>query len=206
MRTTLAIISVLIAFGCYFPYMADIAKGKAVPARSARIMFAALMIIAFLQQRTLGSGWALAVTIGEAAGSLAILGLALKKGVGGLTRFDIGCYVLLALSIAVWLTTKNTFLALHITILADVIAFAPTLVKTWRLPNSETPLFFVVGTIAPLLSVIAEGSYDYAVMLFPLYLSLINAVEVGLIYRKSFILFVWLREQILRPFQLMRSD
>jgi hypothetical protein len=206
MKTLLASLSVLIAFGCYFPYMRDIIRGKAVPARSARIMFTVLMIIALFQQRHLGSGWALAVTFGEAAGSLAILGLALKRGVGGLSRFDVGCYVLLVASVVLWVTTKNTFLALHLTVLADITAFAPTLAKTWRWPESETPLFFTAGIIAPVLSVQAEGSFSYAVILFPMYLALVNGIEVALIYRKSFILFVWLRELIWRRFQLTRSD
>jgi hypothetical protein len=206
MRSIFAVLSILIAFGCYFPYMKDIAQGKAVPARSARIMFTVLMIIALLQQRHLGSGWALAVTIGEAAGSLAILSLAIKKGVGGLSRFDVGCYILLALSVIIWITTKNTFLALHLTVLADFIAFAPTLTKTWRWPQSETPFFFAAGVIAPLLSVVAQEGISYSVALFPLYLSLVNAVELVLIYRKSSILLVWQREHIRRKSPPTPSD
>ncbi len=68
--------------------------------------------------------------------------------------------------------------------LADTIAFYPTLVKTWNDPRSETPLFFIVGAIAPLLSLVAVGQYSYAVIVFPLYLSLVNGIEVILIYTR----------------------
>lgn len=144
-------------------------------------MLTVLICVALWQQHTLGSGWALAVTLGEVVGSLAILGLSLKRGVGGLTRLDKACYLILAVDMALWLTTANTLLALHLTVLADLIAFTPTLVKTWRFPNSETPLFYVLGTVASLLSVVAVGGYSYGVLLFPLYLALINLAEAGLI-------------------------
>jgi len=141
-----------------------------------------LLAVALMQQHTLGSSWALAVTIGEAVGSVLILSLAMKRGVGGLSRLDIACYVVLSADLALWLTTSHTLWALHLTVLADLIAFTPTLVKTWRDPTSETPTFFVLGAIAPLLSILGGGNFSYGVVLFPAYLALINAVEVGLIY------------------------
>lgn len=184
LNNLLSILAALIAFGVFVPYGVDILKGRARPARSTRIMFAALMMIALLQQHSLGSGWALAVTIGEAVGSLAILVLALFRGIGGLKKIDITCYLLLLIDLVVWLTTQNAFLALHLTVLADLIAFIPTLAKTWRYPESETPIFFIGGLIAPILSILAAGDFRYSIMLFPLWLVLANTVEVGLIYRK----------------------
>jgi len=116
-------------------------------------------------------------------GSVSILWLSLRKGIGGLTRLDVLCYALLGIDMVVWLTTRSAFLALHLTVLADVIAFLPTLIKTWRQPDSETATFFIVGAIAPLFSILAATTYDYGVLLFPLYLAVVNMVEVLLIYR-----------------------
>lgn len=180
----LSVLSAVIIFGSYVPYARDIVRGKVIPARSARIMFAILMLIALLQQHSLGSGWALAVTVGEVLGSLAILILALQKGIGGLSRLDIVCYLLLVASVVLWISTSNALLALHLTVLADIIAMAPTLVKTWHHPHTETALFYIAGIVAPVLSIIAAGNYAYAIILFPLYLAAINALEVGLIYRR----------------------
>jgi Na+/phosphate symporter len=183
LRIALSVLSIIIAFGAYVPYIFDILSGKARPARSARLMFTVLLLVALLQQHALGSGWALAVTIGEAIGSVMILVLALQKGVGGLKRTDLICYVLLGLGMLVWLTTRNAVLGLHLTVLTDVVAFMPTLIKTWREPDSETPLFFIAGAVAPLFSMAAAGEYTYAVLLFPAYLAAVNLIEVGLIYR-----------------------
>jgi hypothetical protein len=185
MKNILALLSALIVIGVTIPYMVDIVKGRAVPARAARIMFLLLLVITLAQQHSLGSGLAMAVTIGETISSILLFGLAIKYGVGGLRRSDIVCYGLLALSVLIWAITSNALLALHLSMLADTVAFWPTLEKTWRNPKSETALFFLGGAVAPVLSILAASSFSYQVIVFPFYLSLVNLLEAGLIYRKG---------------------
>lgn len=182
MNTIFAYISFLIIIAVTIPYMIDILKGRAQPARAARLMFFLLLIITLAQQHSLNSGYAMVVTIAELISSAALLVLALKYGVGGLSKTDKACYALLIVSLAVWVFTKNALLALHLSIFADTVAFWPTLEKTWRDPKSETPLFFWGGVVAPIFSILAAGTLQYSVIVFPLYLSLINLLEVGLIY------------------------
>ncbi len=181
MRGLLTLLAGAFALGGYIPYAFDIIKGRARPARSARVMFLFLLLVTILQQLSVHSGSLIAFTLSELIGSVAVLLLALKHGVGGLSRLDLACYILLVVDIVVWLVTGNALLALHLTVLADLIAFTPTLVKTWRTPKSETALFFVTGIIAPTLNIAATGRYSYAVLLFPIYLALANLVETLLI-------------------------
>lgn len=181
MKEVLAALAGLIALGGYVPYSFDIVKGRAHPARSARFMFAFLLIVTILQQGALHSGWLVTFTAGELVGSVAILALALKRGVGGLSRLDRACYALILLDILLWITTRNALFALHLSVAADLIAFTPTLVKTWRHPKSETPLFFATGIVAPSLNVLAVGEYRYSLLLFPVYLASVNLIEVFLI-------------------------
>jgi hypothetical protein len=178
-----SIVAGVILLLSYIPYGIDIIKRNVQPSRSARLMFVLLLLIALLQQHSLGSGWTLLITLGELLGSVAIFGLAIKYGVDGLRRLDIICYVTLLLTLVIWAMTDNVLVALHATIVTDVIAFVPTLVKTWRKPQSETPLFFATGAIAPLLGLIALENYQYGIIAFPLYLAFANAVEISLIYR-----------------------
>ncbi len=183
-----ALISFSIIIAVTIPYMIDIVKGKAVPARAARAMFLLLLTITLAQQHSLGSGLAMAVTVGEILSSIMLFGLAMKYGVGGLNRNDIICYSLLVLSLVVWWATDNALVALHVSIIADTVAFWPTLEKTWRKPKSETALFFWGGVVAPLFSIAAAGTLEYSAIVFPLYLSIINLVEVGLISRRKIVL------------------
>jgi len=186
MQTFLAYASFVIIIGVTIPYMIDIVKGKARPARAARVMFFILLILTLLQQHSLGSGYAMAVTIGELVSSTMLLILAIPFGVGGLTRANKICYLLLGIDVLVWLLTKNALLAIHLSILADMISFWPTIEKTWRLPRSETPLFFWGGAVAPIFSILAQADWSYAVIIFPLYLTVANLLEVFLIYTRRY--------------------
>jgi hypothetical protein len=185
MREALGLAAGLIALLIYIPYALDITKGRVVPARSTRVMLALVLIVVLAQQLSIGGGWATAVTVGELIGSFAILSLSFKYGMGGLTHTDKVCYGLFAVSLAAWLLSGNGLLALHFSIAADFVAFAPTLIKTWRLPNSETPLFYIIGTFAAGLSAVAGHEYSYAVLLFPLYLVLVNLVQLAIMYRQK---------------------
>ena len=184
-KELLAFASFAIIIGVTIPYMRDIAAGRAKPSRAARTMLLVLCIFALFQQHSLGSGLTLAVTVAEVIAATLLLGLSIRHGVGGWSRSDKACYLLLVLDLGVWALTKNPLLALHLTILADTIAFWPTLEKTWRDPKSETPLFFWGGVVAPLLSIAAGNDFSYAVIVFPLYLSAANLVEIVLINRKN---------------------
>jgi hypothetical protein len=178
-----AILAAVLGLVAYFPYMQDILAGKVQPARSVRIMFVLLLSLSLWQQHALGSRLALGVTIGELIGSIAILFMSLTRGVGGLKRLDIICYALLIIDVFFWLTSKNALIALHLTVLADIIAFTPTLEKTWRNPASETAPFFVIGVIAAAFSILAAQDKSYAIILYPLSLVIFNGLEVLLIKR-----------------------
>ncbi len=182
MRHIFELASIFIIVGATIPYMVDIVRGRARPARAARIMLLILICITLFQQRSLGVGGAISLTIGEVIISVMLLGLALKHGVGGFSKVDKACYILLALDLAIWFVTKNNLLALHLSMLADTIAFWPTLHKTWRDPKSETAIFFWAGVVSPLFAIAAESTPTYANLVFPVYISLANLLEVGLIY------------------------
>jgi len=181
MQQVLATLAGVIALAAYVPYVIDIVKGRAQPARSTRIMFMLLLLVTLLQQHAVHSGWLMAVTVGELIGAACLFVLAFKYGEGGFSRLDIACYGLLVVDMALWFSTGSALLALHLSVLADFIAFLPTLVKTWRRPHSETPLFFAIGVVAPLLNIFAAGTYGYGVLLFPVYLVIINLAVLVMI-------------------------
>lgn len=182
MSPIFAALSFVTIVGAAFPYMLDVVKGKAKPARATRIMLLIILILVLFQQHQLGSGWSLIITIAELIVSILLLFFGLRYGVGGLDRRSKICYVLLAVDVIFWLTTKNALIALHLSVLADFIASWPTFVKTWHDPKSETPLFWWSGVIAPVFAIISEQSRSYKTLLFPLYLILANGVVVLMIY------------------------
>lgn len=182
----------------FVPYGRDIVRGRVKPARSARLMIMLLLMISILQQHSVGSGWLIAMTIGDTVGAVAILFLSFSRGIGGLSRIDFACYVLLTVDVLVWLSTGSALLALHLSLLADLIAMTPVFIKTWRQPWTETPLFFLLGVVAPLLNILGAGKYSYAVLLLPVYVGLVNLFEVVLI--------VWRQNVLPHPSRQPQTD
>ncbi len=185
MRSTLAIIAgVLVCLAC-IPYIKDILAGRVVPARSTRIMFLVLLMLALFQQHDLGSRWGLLLIAGELTQGIAVFIVSIKYGIGGVSRTDVICYSLLIFNVFFWTITRNSLLGIHITILADLIAVFPTILKTIRFPKSETPLFFWLGGFCALLAMFAEPEFTYNHIAFPLYLAVINIFIALLTYRNT---------------------
>lgn len=104
-------------------------------------------------------------------------------GVGGASRLDKSCLTIGVLALALYALTGNGLLAISLGILADLIGYVPTFVKTWHKPDSEDPTFFAIEGLASLLAVFAIWELRVDI-LFPLYFVSCSAVIVLLIYRK----------------------
>lgn len=107
-------------------------------------------------------------------------------GVGGVSRLDKYCLVLGVAALGLYMITGNGLLAISLGILADLIGYIPTFVKTWHEPKSEDPTFFIIEGAASLFAVIAIWELR-ADILFPIYFVTSSMVVVFLIYRKQLI-------------------
>ncbi len=105
-------------------------------------------------------------------------------GVGGASRLDRICLSLGLLALVTYATTKNGVLTISVGILADVIGYIPTFVKTYHKPDSEDPIFFSIEGIASLFGIFAVWQLR-ADILFPIYFTLCSGLVVALIYRKK---------------------
>jgi hypothetical protein len=122
-----------------------------------------------------------------------LLVMSLIYGVGGATRLDKTCLTIGLVAVVAYMVTGNGLLAISFGILADLIGYIPTFVKTWRQPGSEDPLFFGVESLASVLAIFAIWE-PRADILFPIYFTLCGGTVVLLIYRK----------QIMRRFRLQK--
>ena len=113
-----------------------------------------------------------------------LLVMTIIYGVGGATKLDKYCLVLGILALLVYVTTRNGLLTISLGILADLIGYIPTFVKTYHQPSSEDPVFFTIEGLASLLGVFAVWQLSAAILL-PLYFTLCSAAVDLLIFRKQ---------------------
>jgi len=66
-------------------------------------------------------------------------------------------------------------------VVTDLIAFTPTLIKTWKLPHTEDWRFYMSDVIAGCFSLLSIAALDFKTILFPAYILFINTISVILI-------------------------
>ncbi len=113
-----------------------------------------------------------------------LLLMSFRYGVGGATKLDKSCLVIGIIALFAYFYTGSGLLAVTLGILADLIGYIPTFVKTYHQPESEDPSFFAIEGLASLFGVIAVGSIQVGI-LFPIYFVLCSAFILILIYRKK---------------------
>ena len=185
MRDIIGIFSGIIVIFASIPYLIDVKRKKARPARSTWIMFVILLFLGVIQSGSLGSGYSRFLIIGDITTCTLVLLFSFRYGISSITTLDIVCYSILTLDIILWQLLDNPLLGLLITISADLVAITPTIVKTYIDPSSETPAIWLITTFASLLAIFSENEISLVIIIFPLYLALTNGVIGVMTFRKK---------------------
>jgi hypothetical protein len=95
------------------------------------------------------------------------------------TRFDIGCGILSAIALIIWITTKNGVLSLLFAILADLFAGIPTMIKSWQHSETEGSIApYSLGIFNQVITFLIIPSLSFLNFAFPLYLIVANTIII----------------------------
>jgi hypothetical protein len=161
---------VLAAVGA-IAYLIETVKGKIKPNRVSFLMWSIAPLVAFAAQIGQGVGIQSLFTL-----MLGILPIAIfiatfvnKEAEWGLTRFDLICGVLSAIGLVLWLITKVGNVAIFFSILADGLASIPTIVKSFKYPETEKAWPWLISDLGGLITILTIKKWDFATASFPLY-------------------------------------
>lgn len=101
-----------------------------------------------------------------------------------ITKFDLTCGALSVLGLILWLILQEGNVAIVFAILADGLAFLPTLIKAFRYPESESPWAFMMGIVATTIALAIVTTYDFKHLAFPLYILTADVLATLFIYFK----------------------
>jgi hypothetical protein len=107
-----------------------------------------------------------------------------------LGRLDILCGILSVIGLLLWLVTKVGNLAIFFSVLADALASAPTIVKSYKEPASEEALVYWAGAILGGLTLLTIKQWTFSEYAYPAYILLMNLVIVGFINSRFFSFFL----------------
>jgi hypothetical protein len=141
----------------------------------------------FLQLKS-GAGLSVLGTFMSGFGPFLVLVFSLfrKDAFWKINKFDVICGLTALFSIVLYIITNNLGISILFAILADLLAYLPTMIKTYKFPKTESASIYMGGIITNSLALLIIKDWSLAVYAFSVYLVLANLIEVALIYKKYF--------------------
>ncbi len=164
-------------------YIRDTLRGVTHPNRVSWLLWGAAPMLAFAVEVRSGVGLQslMTFTVGFAPLLVVAASLVGGQGVWRLTRLDIVCGTLSVAGTAVWLLTRQGLVAIAAAIAADALAGVPTVVKSWKAPETESVSAYLGAFANATITLLTVTTVTVAVIAFPIYIAVIAGLEVVLI-------------------------
>jgi len=155
-----------------FGYAKDTFNGKTKPNRVTWFLWALAPLIAFFAEINKGVGLASLMTFMVGFGPLMVFVVSFlnKKSVWKICKLDIACGILSVFGLILWFITQEGNLAIVFAILADLFAGIPTIIKSYREPETESYLVFLFSVISATITLLAIKNWNFANYGFPMYI------------------------------------
>lgn len=160
--------------GCYYLY--ETLAGKAQPNRITWLLWGVFPMVIFAAQRAqgvAGLSWA-----SFAAGFTPLLIVAAsffnRKAYWKSEPRDYYLMAAAVLGIVLWAMTANSNLAILFSLLADVLAGIPTLIKAHRHPHSESWIAYAISALGFGICLMSIQAHTFGNTAFVVYLFLLN--------------------------------
>ncbi|MNT52511.1 hypothetical protein D3C72_1895390 [compost metagenome] len=107
-----------------------------------------------------------------------------KEAYWKISKIDILCGATSIFALVLWYITKNPDIAIIFSIVSDLFAAIPTVIKSWKYPETESSEAFIGGLLSAFTSYLAATKLDFASLAFSTYLIIINIILIILIEKK----------------------
>lgn len=164
-------------------YLIETVKGKIKPNRVSFLLWSIAPCIAFAAQIKQGVGIESLMTFMTGFLPLLTFGASFvnKKSEWKITRFDLLCGALSILGLILWLITKVGNIAITFSILADGLAAVPTLVKSYKYPDTEKAWPWLAAPIGIILTLLTLKELTFANSSFIIYILVLNCLIFALV-------------------------
>lgn len=164
-------------------YIKDTLKGKIQPNRVSWGLWGLAVMVAFAAEVSEGVGIQSLTTfmVGFVPILIFFASFANKKAYWKLTKFDLICGLLSGLGIVLWYATKEGSVAIVFSIIADLMAGVPTLIKAYYHPESENWIEFLGSFISVIILMLTITNWSFEYYAFPLYIFLYDFTAFMLI-------------------------
>ncbi len=159
-------------------YAWGVLKGKARPNPVTWFLWGFTSMVAFAAQVQEGVGLSAFGTFALGLSPLIVFGISVIKNrkISHLTPFTIACALCTFVGIILWRVTSDASLAILFSIIADIFAGLPTVVKAYKDPASEYARPYLISIISTIIIMLTIHSFTFASVAFPFYMFLTNVM------------------------------
>lgn len=152
-------------------YVVETVRGNVKPNRVTFFIWSIAPLVAFFAQKSQGVGVQALMTlsVGVFPFTIFVASFLNKKAYWKMVKFDFVCGLFSILGLILWQLTKIGNIAIFFSILADLLAMMPTLVKGYRFPDTEMGWPWLVAAISGLLTLLSIQAWTFEYYGFTLY-------------------------------------
>lgn len=188
MKETIAIVAALLAIVGNVPYLMDVVKKRVEPHPYTWFIWTIVSCVIFFGQVARGAGVGAIPTAASEIFTIIIFVMSLrygwKTGYKNIVRSDTYFLIAALLGLIPWILTKDPTISVVIVVTIDLIAFTPTLRKTYLHPKTETPMLYSMNALRHILALFSLQSYNLATMLHSLAMIVTNTCMTVFILRE----------------------
>lgn len=151
----------------YVPYILDILKGKTKPHMFSWLSGSIAASLAFGLQVEGGAGvgaWPMFM-VALSCGTIFLLSF--KYGTKDIVKADFYFLFLSLAALFIWLVLEQSVLSIVIISTSQILAFVPTVRKSWKAPFSETLFYYEISSTRHMLSLVALEKVNILTALYP---------------------------------------
>jgi hypothetical protein len=177
------ILGAIIFFLGSIGYILDTVKGKVKPNKVTWFIWSLAPLIAFAAQINQGIGMEALMTfmIGFVPVLVFAASFVNKKSYWKIERLDLICGGLSVVGLILWQVTRVGNVAIFFSLVADFLALLPTLIKSYKTPETENYLLYLGNAVFALLTILTIRDWNFANYAFPLYIFVATALLAVLI-------------------------
>lgn len=181
-----AILGALILFFGQAHYALEAYKGRSKPNRVSWLLWAAAPLVAFSAQMAEHASLQvtfLSLALGLSCFSVVLASLANREAYWKIEKLDLMCGAVSVLALILWFVTGKGNVAIALSIVADLFASVPTLVKANSDSQSEFGVTYLAAFVGAGLTLLAIKQWTFANYGFALYELAIDALLVAVIVK-----------------------
>jgi len=176
------IVGVLLQFFGGLSYLVDTLNGKIKPNKVSWFLWSLAPLTAFVGEIKQGVGIQSLATfiIGFVPLLIFIASFVNRKAEWKINRLDIICGILSIAGLILWYITRVGNIAILFGIIADALAYIPTLTKAYYYPETENPNVYIFGVANAGIALLTIQNWNFANFGFLLYILIFDSMKMFL--------------------------